>query len=194
MKVNGVEFLPGDIVGCLGNSFTSHIINIGTYGIPFYGLSHVGIIAESMDNRVLLYESTTLNKYPCAVKGVLFNGTQAQEIDRKIDSYEGKIWHYPLKKPLRVWERRNLSKFLNRKLGIPYDSIGAFRSGGKGFSWLESRMHKENLSSIFCSEWCASAHNYIERFDTDNLSKWNPNAFAREERRRDILLKPIRIK
>ena len=35
----------GDIVGFSGKGIVSDAINIGTYGIPRSGLSHVGIIA-----------------------------------------------------------------------------------------------------------------------------------------------------
>jgi hypothetical protein len=76
----------------------------------------------------------------------------------------------------------------------PYDEMGAFRSAGIGLSWIESLFREEDLTTIFCSEWCCAAHTEIGIFRTDNVSRWNPNRFVRTERRQGILLKPRRLK
>ena len=55
-------------------------------------------------------------------------------------------------------------------------------------------LHRDNLNSIFCSEWCCAAHAHIGVFRTDNVSRWNPNRFVRVERRAHILRKPRRLK
>ena len=56
----------GDIIGFSGDSWMSAGINMATYGIPFWSLSHVGIVGEH-DGELLLFESTELNKLPCAI-------------------------------------------------------------------------------------------------------------------------------
>ena len=53
---------------------------------------------------------------------------------------------------------------------------------------------EEDVTTIFCSEWCCAAHTAIGLFRTDNVSRWNPNRFVRTERRQGILLKPRRLK
>ena len=68
---------PGDLIGFSGEGFTGDIINIGTYGIPRWGICHVGIMGEAKDGRLLLFESTTLDDLPCEITGVRFNGTQS---------------------------------------------------------------------------------------------------------------------
>ena len=71
------EVQPGDIIGFSGECLTSDLINIATYGIPRWGISHVGIMGEATDGRFLLWESTTLDGLPCEITGKPFFGTQA---------------------------------------------------------------------------------------------------------------------
>jgi hypothetical protein len=184
---------PGDILGFSGRGLISDTINVFTYGLPRWSLSHVGIIGEHK-GQLLLFESTTLDSEPCAIRGKCINGTQAHEIEERVQVYDGRVWHYPLSMPLGVEARRELSRFLLSTLGISYDSIGAFRSAGLGFSWLESLLHPASLHSIFCSELCAAAHATIGVFRTENVSRWSPNLFVRTERRRTVLQSPRRLK
>jgi len=183
----------GDILGFSGDSWLSAGINLATYGIPFWSLSHVGILGEH-EGEVLLFESTGLNDLPCAIQGKQVCGTQAHRLDECIEAYDGKVWHYPLCRPLRRFENRKLSAFLHKHLGKDYDAIGAFRSAGVGWSWLESKLRPQDLSSLFCSEYCAAAHTHVGLFHTEHVSRWSPNRLVRAERRRGILLKPWRLK
>jgi len=184
---------PGDVFGFCGANAVSHFINLVTYGIPWWGLSHVGIMGEHNDN-LLLFESTTLTDLPCQIAGRPVAGVQAQHLAARIEHYPGKIWHYPLFRELYLNERYRLSEFLISNIGRPYDEIGAFRSGAVGFSYIESLFHEQNLQSIFCSELVAAAHTRVGLFVTDNYSKWNPNRLVRRERKLNILLKPRRVK
>lgn len=184
---------PGDIVGFSGNDAAADIINVMTGALPRWGLSHVGMLCPHPDYGLLLYESTTFNRHPCVIKKKLFAGTQAQYPADKIFTYPGRVWLYRMQKPLRPTEVFLLQCYLNSTVGIPYDMIGAVRSGGHLFNWLESKLHSENLAHIFCSEWCVAAYDNIERFDTDNRAKWNPNKFIRECKSRAIHSQPERI-
>jgi hypothetical protein len=185
---------PGDIVGFSGRNLASDIINVGTYAMPRWGLSHVGILCPHPDYGLLLYESTTFNSHPCVIQKKAFQGTQAQYPRDKVFTYDGRVWLYSLNKPLNDIELLKLQVFLNGTIGTPYDMIGAFRSGGEGFRYMESKMHSENMSSIFCSEWCAAAMREMERFSTDDVSKWNPNALCRELLRSGEVISPVRVK
>lgn len=187
------QILPGDIIGFSGDAWASAGITLATYGIPWWSLSHVGIMGEH-DGRLLLYESTTLDPDPCAIKGEHINGSQAHFLDSKLAKYPGKAWHYPLVRELYSFERERLNSFLNDTIGIPYDQLGAFRSGGVGLSWIESLLRDADLSSLFCSEWCCAAHTNIGIFRTDNVSRFSPNRFVRYERKKKILLPPRRLK
>lgn len=184
----------GDIIGFSGDQWQSCVINVMTYGVPWWSLSHVGIMGEHPQHGLLLYESTTLNDDPCVIQGKLFQGTQAHKLDTRLQSYRGKIWHYPVYRPLYRFERHRLNVYLNETIGKPYDEIGAFRAGGIGFSFLESFAFETDLHAIFCSEWCAAAHAHIGLFSTDSPGRWNPNHFVRTERRKGLLVRPKRLR
>ena len=183
----------GDLVGFSGQSRVSDVINVATYGLPRWGISHVGIIGD-YQGRQLLIESTTLDKAPCEITHRLFNGTQAHDLGTAVENYQGRVWVYPLYRPLFDFEAKRLSEFLVGLIGTPYSEIGAIRSAGIGFSSFESLLHPENLSSIFCSELCAAALREIGIMPTDDAAKWNPNRLIRHLRRNGILLRPRRLK
>jgi hypothetical protein len=187
------DLKAGDIIGFSGDAWLSAGIALATFGVPWWSLSHVGIMGEH-DGRLLLFESTTLNSEPCCITGKCIEGSQAHPLDETVARYPGKVWHYPIYRALFPHERERLNDFLLDTLGEPYDQIGAFRAGGFGFSWLESRLRESDLASLFCSEWCAAAHAEIGLFATDNVSRWNPSFFVRTERRQGILRKPRRMK
>jgi hypothetical protein len=193
-NIDDISFKPGDIVGFSGTHYISDLINLATYSLPRWGISHVGIMGNSSDGRLLLFESTTLDGLPCEITGQHFNGTQAHVLPDVVNAYKGRVWHYPLYRPLYEDEKERLSAFLMQTIHIPYDQMGAFRSGGAGLSWIESLFRDQDLSTIFCSEWCCAAHVNIGVFRTDNVSRWNPNRLIRVERRQSILLKPRRLK
>ena len=186
-----VQPKPGDILGYSGEYWTSSFINLVTYGIPYVSISHVGIIGE-YKGELYVFESLHEPERPCAITGDLFSGTQATRFD-DIDHYRGKVWHYPLYRDLYKHELRRQKKFLLDTLQTPYDQIGAFRSGGIGFSFVESLLRREDLSSLFCSEWNAASHATTGILPTANSSKWSPNRFVRTERRLGILRKPYQV-
>lgn len=183
----------GDLIGFSGHSFSSAVINVATYGIPFWSLSHLGIMGE-YHGQLLLFESEFYSTGPCVIQGKPFPGTQARELDTKLRDYRGKAWHYPLYRPLYGFEKKRLSEFLVANIGVPYDRIGAFRAAGVGLSWIESHLRQADVSSLFCSEYCSAAHAHIGIFQTNHVSRWSPNLLARTERRHGILMKPRRLK
>lgn len=192
--VNPNDIKAGDVIAFSGNAWISALVNIGTYGIPFWSVSHVGIMAHADDGRLLLFESTSLEGCPCEIYGEDFCGTQAHTLDKILKVYDGKIWHYPLYRPLYENEDKRLTEFLMATLHMPYDAMGAFRSAGVGLSWIESCFREQDLHLIFCSEWDAAALSYTGICPTTDASRWNPNRFCRRLRRREILCKPRRMK
>ena len=187
------EMRAGDLLGFSGNAWSSACINIATYGCPFWSLSHVAILGQHEDD-LLLFESDENPQLPCSIKGTISKGVQAHSIAEKVATYPGRVWHYPLSRPLYDFEIGRLNEFLHSHIGNSYDQIGAVRAGGLGFSWVESWLHEENLSSLFCSEYCAAAHREIGLFPTDNVGRWSPNRLVRKERRMGLLLRPRRLK
>ena len=188
------EIKAGDIIGFSGDSWISALVNVATYGIPFWSLSHVGILGHADDGRLLLFESTQLDDLPCEITGEVFLGTQAHQLEHVVKVYKGKVWHYPAFRPLYASEDERLTRFLMANLHVPYDKMGAFRSAGVGFSWVESLFREQDLTTIFCSEMVAAAYATVGLFATDNVSRWSPNRLVRRLRRAEILLKPRRLK
>jgi hypothetical protein len=190
-----VEFKAGDVLGFCGYTWISAAINIATYGIPFWGISHVGIVGSCPDGKLRLFESTTLDgNVPCEITGKAISGAQAHSIDEQIKRYAGKCYHYPLYRELYPQEDERLTEFLVETIGTPYDEMGAMRSAGVGLSSIESLFREQNLTSIFCSEWVAAAYAVIGLHPTDNVSRWNPNRLTRHLRRHRILCKSRRLK
>jgi hypothetical protein len=184
---------PGDVIGFAGRSLTSYLINLGTFGFPFFSLSHVGIIGN-VGKRILLFESTTLCDLPCEVTGKKSSGAMAVDPETRFQTYRGRIYHYPLYRRLYPFERERLNNFLASHLGRPYDRSGAVRSGGLIFGAIEGTLREENLEQLFCSEYVAAALARVGIFYTDNASKWNPSKMVRTLRWRGVLKKPRRIK
>jgi hypothetical protein len=187
------KYKTGDVVAFSGHGRESLFVNLVTYGCPWWHASHVGIIGEH-ENELLLFESTTLSNIPCIIQGKPFEGVQAVRLKDRVATYNGRAWLYPLYRPLFGFERERLHDFLHEKIGTPYDMIGGMRSAGAGISWFESKLRREDLKLLFCSELVAAAHNNIGMLRTQSASRWNPNRLIRYERRVSTLRRPWRLR
>ncbi len=187
------EIKIGDIIAFSGFGRKSVIVNLVTFGWPFWYASHVGIIGE-YNGEQLLFESTTLSNLPCVIQEKPFKGVQAVRLTDRINSYNGRVYHYPIYRPLFGFETERLNEFLLDKVGTPYDLHGGVRSATHGLSWLESRFKGEDLNYIFCSELVAAAHARIGLLQTSSASRWNPNRLIRYERRTGILKRARRLR
>jgi hypothetical protein len=192
--MKNTDLKPGDVIGFAGSSAVSDLINIVTFGVPRYGLSHVGIMGEAADGRLLLFESTTLNPLPCEIKGKVFNGSQAHSLDAVLKGYRGKVWRYPLYRELYDAERERLSDYLMKTIGIPYDKMGAMRSAGVGLSYIESLLPEHALMNVYCSEWVSEALEQIGICPAAHFNRYNPNRLLRRFRKANLVCKPMRLK
>ncbi len=188
-----MEFKTGDIVAFSGFGRKSVIVNLVTFGWPFFWASHVGILGEYQGEQ-LLFESTTLSNVPCVIQQKHVKGVQAVRLADRVKSYNGRVYHYPIYRPLFGFEEDRLNQFLLEKIGVPYDLHGGMRSATHGLSWLESRFKGEDLNFIFCSELTAASHARIGILQTSSASRWNPNRFIRYERRVGIIRRPRRLR
>ena len=180
---------PGDLLGFSGYDLSGIGINLATAGLPYFGLSHIGIIAR-YQGILRLFESTTLCPLPCIVQGKPVSGAQVHAILKRIRGYYGKVYHLKLKESC---DSELLTKFLLKDVGKPYDMIGAGLSGGWFLRKIKHWLRPQDLNNLFCSEWCASALNAVDIFHTGNASVWNPNALYREMRRRGICHKKVTL-
>lgn len=189
------QLQPGDVLGFSSCDAVGAGINLATMGIPFWSISHVAIVAQSQaPDRLLLFESTTQHPQACAIQGRVVNGVQAHGPAPRVASYCGKVWVYPISHRLEAVAARQLSRFCHGALGIPYDCLGAFRSRTLGFWERAALSRREQLNSLFCSEFVAAALRQVGAFPTRNASRWNPNKLLRTLVRRSVLRPPVRLK
>ena len=177
------DIKAGDIIGFSGRALQSSLINIGTFGIPLWGLSHVGIMGFKHEcPGIRLFES---------VEGC---GARDSDLGSVLANYNGRAWLYRLYRPLYLHEITRLTLHLASMSDRPYDKSGALRSAGILFSAIESMIRGQNLVSLFCSEFVASQLSFIGVFHTTNASRWNPNHLMRRLRKLEIVQRPERMK
>ncbi len=176
------QFKSGDIIAFSGRNFLSDIINIGTYGIPRWSISHVGIVCK---------EPSWEDEY---IFEALPYGVDIHRISGSVDRYKGRVWVYPLYRKLYYHELELFYKLLIGTVGIPYDKLGAGRSAGFLFSSIQALFRGQDLSTFFCSELIANKLSEIGIHPVTNASKWNPNRLVRDLRNDRVVCKPIRLK
>jgi len=186
---------PGDMLGFSGRDLLSDAINLGTWGIPRRGLSHVAIVAHYHAD-LCLYESTTTVEQPCLIQERSVSGVQCHRIEDRVGGYEGRVWHYPLASELPPVAAYKLEKRLIKlcRGGWPYDPVGAFRSRTMLLAiLLRLKFGHEDFSKLFCSELVSKEWVTAGVLETTNASKWNPNALARYVVRHGICLEPTEV-
>lgn len=188
----------GDITGWSSLEPQSMFINVVTGGIPLVGVNHLGIIAE-YDGRLEHFEVTTRDNLPCLIKRRIVSGAQCNRLADRLKTYPGRAWLYPLYRELYPHESDRLTSFLVKRIGEPYDTLGAIESGGwfgllAGLtSWLRPRSRRKS-HSWFCSKEDAAVITHAGLMQTDDPGKWNPNRLVRHLRRKQILLPRVRLK
>lgn len=184
------EWHEADIVGFSERGPVGCLINLLTFGVPFWGIGHVGTIARHVD-ELLLYHSTAAQSLPCAITGKFVDGVQAQRPDEFIAQYPGRIWRYPSK---RVPPSEALTWWLEDKLGTAYDYVGAMEARKTPLAWLHRKLTPESLNRIFCSEYLAAMLRYLGWMDFKDASEVTPNALCRSVVRAGVYGKPERVK
>lgn len=182
----------GDVIGFSGNGLVSDVINLATFGVPRWGLSHIGIICSYRGVRYL-FESTTLGDTPCDILQRKVNGVQAHRLYDILER-PGRVWKYKINKALDDSQHRALLLNLLAQLGTPYDYKGAARSGGFLIRQVGSILRRQDISKLFCSELVAFVLTKIGHAVINNASAQSPNSLARRLVRDGICLKPVRIK
>ena len=183
----------GDLIGISGKGLVADVINAGSYGMPRWNLSHIGIICE-YHGQHLLFESTTLNgDSPCVILGGPISGAQAHTVDEFMQR-PGKIWHYPMRTRLYAHQSVRLRLLLLELLGREYDLTGALRSGGCFLRILEKTFRMQDISTLFCSEMVAFVLTHIGTAHIINASGQSPNSLVRRLYRHAITEKRKRLK
>jgi len=138
--------------------------------------SHVGIIASDphkIRNRLLMFESTTLNEVPCSLSGKVVRGVQAHVPWIRCEQYNGRILVASLKIPLMDDKAMALGDWLYAQVGQSYNYFGAALSGTRFLRhwWkpLHGKLH------AFCSELVMLALKRVDIIGTNKrASRLNP--------------------
>ena len=173
---------PGDILAFSGKGPLSAWINLVTRGIPAYDASHCSILAD-WEGRLLNWESTAihqrLGENRCEITGECIRGVQAHTLQHALHR-RGKIWVYRLKRELTKEQSAELTAFLRSQIGKPYGFVGAGKTfGGICRAWIRQWLFKQNLDTVWCSEYVGAAANVFWPGLVRNPSAWAPNALLR---------------
>ena len=143
----------GDLLGFSGHAWSgAGSIKLATYGCPFWSLSHVGIVGAH-EGKLLVFESDESPILPCAIRKVNKPAKFRRRGSTKIETYQGKVWHYPLAAG-SIPSRRTASISFCTEHRHRLRRHRCLACRRLGFSWIESWLREENLSSLFCSEYC----------------------------------------
>jgi len=185
---------PGDMIGFSHCGCTGCWINLATWGIPGWGLSHVAIVGRHpVGGYPVLYESLSSIDKPCLIQQRIVSGLQCQSLERRVHRCCGRIWHYPLSVPLADTQQEVLHNLCMAWMGTKYDELGAFRS--RELSIIEQMiLRPPDVSSLFCSEWVAMVYRKLRILPITNVSDFNPNRLARYGLKCKAFCPPTRMK
>lgn len=195
-KLHLSRLRPGDLLGFAACDPTGSAIRVCTgQWICWGGISHVAIVTRWPGiRRLVLAESTSLADEPCLAHGEVVSGVQIHHIRQRILAYHGRVYHFSMRAPARLWQIVRLAEFIRDHLDVPYDYFGAANARGTLGGILVQRLAGEDLEKVFCSEFVAAAHRQIGVLPGVNASSFSPNRLIRYERRRGILGKGVRLK
>jgi hypothetical protein len=165
INVDMLNLKPGDVLACEGTAYDSWIIRLFTWG-P----SHTSIVACS--DPVLVFESTTLSKFPCYFAGRCISGIQAHLPEDAVQNYCGKVWVLRRRASLTSIQQARLCLRLHQRLGQPYSKWKAIVSATLILkTWIWWMIVK--LGGTFCSYTVADALN-CALFDVDSWTEIDP--------------------
>jgi hypothetical protein len=122
-------------IGAAYVAFDGCLIVFGLwFCIVHYKISHVGIVAPHPSaDKLILYESTTLNAHPCLLMGKTIKGIQAHKLGQRRESYRGRILVARVRNGFQLDEghRMALSDWLVGQVGREYNTLGAVVSGSR---------------------------------------------------------------
>lgn len=187
------DIVAGDMLGCSSCTVVGSVINVCTLGAPFCDLSHVQLAVQWPDcAKPLIAESTDRYRQPCAIQGQVVDGVQFHRLRSRIIGYPGRVYRYPITKPLEDWQHRAVRRWLAAHMRAGYDAAGAVEARDMPIAALTRP--KEDTVSLFCSEMVAGCYRAAGLLKTDNVSAWSPNRLARHLVRTGVLLPRVRIK
>ena len=177
----------GDIVAFEGSEYASSVIKHFLKD----KISHIGIcvwldkVAPGITDRLMIVESTTLNKVP-DITGEYRRGIQMIPMSQRIDGLGAKehAWLFPLETPIEPSKELEMMSWLfsAHSSRIPYDTYQAIKSALDPEKWIFPFNYlknfltaEEDMTRLFCSELCAKALQHADKLDPEfNPSEMTP--------------------
>jgi len=170
----------GDILCCSGRGLASGVIKVGTYGpkpiFPFWrwrsshtaGIVRWPVLAPPWDNqRVLVYESTTLNPKPDAITGRPISGVQLHPMSEWLRDYPGSVALRRLHVARTPQMLCAVQRHVQRNHGVHYEQnpIEILYSA-LDFRLMRWADNRPDTSSMFCSELWGDLYNDMGLWNT----------------------------
>lgn len=150
----------GDVIAFSGKGRISQIIKWKTKS----QYSHVGMVLNTfmeggIGQALMFIESTSLKSLPDAITNEVVKGVQIHFLSKRLESYEGEAWWFPLKSPLNNSKSIEMQNWLRTKHSekIPYDSFQAIGAGADLFDMILGIENEQDFASLFCSELVTKA-------------------------------------
>lgn len=190
---------PGDVLGLSGACALGDAVNLATWGVPRWGLSHLAIVAPycpdgMRTSKLVVCEATIREDYPCVYAEKCVSGVQAHWPEEWLQRQNGRVWLYRPANEVSPWDAYVLGEWCKLMMGRAYDYWGALHARQVVGGWLLHRVLPEDFNEFFCSEFVPAALRLVELFETDNCSVWSPNKFTRHWVRTGGCEPPVRIK
>lgn len=205
----------GDVIAFSGRSRVSRIIRVGTCSRYSHVAGVVMVTRETLvslwqakrldaripaetvrnwpDQRLVLFEATTLCTADCLLLGRPVRGVQAHDPATRIADYNGRVYRVPLRDdaPFDTDREYAIASYFLTKVGHEYDDWSAVMSATHLLKWLVGS--RQQLNKFFCDELVADALKRVSLFPMGAADKNAPGKFLR------ILLEdyydePVRIK
>jgi hypothetical protein len=179
------QFQRGDLLACFGGDAKSRFVSAWTScplappGLRF-APSHVALVFEHQHDLVghALFESTTLCKRPCLIRGERVAGVQVQPIRDRIQEYLDSGGRVDVYRVVPFFRDRIDSQELDRLLldfvaePIGYDLREAILSGTRFIKHIR-RWCLPN-TTLFCSELLVRVLEEFRLMPLTNPAKWTP--------------------
>lgn len=166
----------GDIILYGHNCFKSSLIKLLTQS-PY---SHVGYLYRDEHGNLLVYESTINDgETPDVVYETPYAGVHLFQLQQRLVTYNGKIWHLPLIQPLQPIQEQKAIAFLKKCHAekVPFDWNGVIRSCLKFVE--EHKSHEGIFASVFGAELVTRAYQESDLISKDiDASKQTPKEVA----------------
>lgn len=176
-------FKAGDLLFFSGRGWLAAGLKFASADWLWAGFSHVGLIVEFWkiadstaihpSRRLLVVEATTLDRKPCEITGAT-SGCRARSIQPRIDSYDGRVYYFPLRTELLQNRCDDLEMAARGQLGRKYGYLDLLRCR----AYRRIKLLPGSRRALHCSESSGDILKQTGIIECDDVSALSPNSLA----------------